>query len=962
MNRVKKTLIVLLAVILAISCVIFVACDQEKSNEISNYQSLDYDSSYQTGYNRNLFYTNEYIQGGADPDVLDDTQRSGYYYVYYTGMQVARSKNLVDWEELPLALVPETEKENKIMNSHQWAPEVIYDEDLGKYVMFYSTTSTTDTSYKTGKGVVSGKAYCLMHVALADKAEGPYKMVDFFDADSCGEGRVRSYNTTSGIVLTEEQVASNEYAWVKSGDTYYQAAFPHYFAGSLLFSPEDLYKFLQSYGDLTLSARDGIYVQDSIDPHPFVDPKTGDKYLYFTLNTLQKMVVVKMTDWLTPDFSNAKIIMAKGYYTVEDWQNGKSKEVPYESDGVNEGPHVLYHEDINGKGLYYLTYSMNNYTDSSYQVGIAVAENVLGPYRKLREEEGALFLCSSSTDSYTISGAGHHSFVTVGDQEFVLYHRHKDSTAVGSARYCALDEYKWITVKDINGNDMDVPYTNGPTDSLQPIPEALSDYRNIADEAEVSVSDDEADVSFLIDGLLSVHKSANGTFMEYIRETEISQTSTITFKWDEALTARAIMVYNSANTWALFNKIDLIELVAEDGSVKTIHDVQYNLEHYAELGGENNDIVLYVNSGSAAIVEFYDTKVKEIRLTISVPEHQDYVGISEIKILGKDGEPTYVGDGEYTYTNPTKAVAEVDEGIVMDGEFDEQQWKDARWIKVQDKITDSQYADIQFTMWYGEKGVYFGAIVEETGTNIYYSPNRDSFLNSCIELYMGIEVMPTDKLKNLEIDLHPNGTVSPRLYYVSGLQRYYQPSEIMPICVGKTLGGEINTLDCYGYQLETMIPWEYLEEAGYDVDNKDKLVIGLDPVHIWSYNETGTDLTNDRTWSQWSSDYINVQWEVASSWFLCDKDGMKAYHCNVEVQGDVNVIVEGQPMDTGYLFENNNTELKLNVVNYPKDVIKSITINGKEYDLSKIIWNGSTGILKLNNISVDLDIVIVTEK
>lgn len=969
MRKGIKLLSILLVVTTIVSCISLVACDNTKDNnkynpadDISNYQSLDYDSSYQTGYNRNLFYTNEVIQGGADPDILDDTARSGYYYLFSTGMLVSRSKNLVDWEELPLALVPTSEEENKIMYTHVWAPEVIYDEDMDKYVMFFSATSTTDTSYKAKKGVVDGEAYCLMHVAVADKAEGPYKLVDFFDAESCGEERVRSYNTKSGIVLTEEQVASNEYAWVKEGDTYYQAAFPHYFTGSLLFSPEDLYILLQSYGDLTLSARNGIYVQDSIDPHPFVDPKTGDKYLYFTLNTLQKMIVVKMIDWLTPDFSNAAIIMSKGYYTVADWQSGKSQDVPYDTIGVNEGPHVLYHEDANGKGLYYLTYSMNSYLDSSYQVGIAIAENVLGPYRKLTEEEGALFLCSSTTDSYTISGAGHHSFVTVGDQEFVFYHRHTDSTAVGSARYCALDEYTWITVKDINGNDLDVPYTNGPTDSLQPIPEALGDYRNIADEADVSVSDDDVDESLVTDGLLSVHKSANSTFMEYVREAEITQKTTFTFKYDTALTARAIMVYNSVNTWSLFKKIDLIELVGEDGSVKTIHDVQYSLEHYAELGGENNDIVLYVNSGSAAIVEFYDTKVKEIRITISVPEDQDYAGISEIKILGKDGEPTYVGDGEYTYTNPTKAVAEADEGIVMDGEFDEQQWKDAKWVKVQDKITDKQYADIQFAMWYGEKGIYFGVIVEETGAHIYYSPSRDSFLNSCIELYMGVATTPTDKLKNLEIDFHPNGNVASRLTYMSGLQRFYLPSEYMPINASKVLGGEINSLESYGYQLEVLIPWEYLKQAGYDIDNKDDLVIGFNPVHIWSFNETGADLSFDRYWSMWATDYINAQWEVASSWFLCDKDGIKAYDCNVEVQGDVKVKVSGLTTETGLVFENNTASLTLKVVNNTKDAIKSITINGQEYDLSKIAWDGSNGTMLLSDVKEDLNIVITTEK
>ena len=78
----------------------------------------------------------------------------------------------------------------------------------------------------------------------------------------------------------------------------------------------------------------------------------------------------------------------------------------------------------------------------------------------------------------------------IGDQMFIIYHRHNDYLAGGNARYTAIDEMKWITVKDINGEDMAVPYVNGPTDSLQPLPAAVSGYKNIAPEATVTADGD----------------------------------------------------------------------------------------------------------------------------------------------------------------------------------------------------------------------------------------------------------------------------------------------------------------------------------------------------------------------------------------------------------------------------------------------------------------------------------------
>lgn len=933
-----------------------------KEIEISNYQSMDDDGVGGQLYNRNLFYTNSVQQGSADPQVLDDTARSGYYYLYVTA-SIWRSKDLVNWTEVNGLLVEsENDEEQNVLASAIWAPEVVYDEDMGKYIMFVSSTSTTDNAYSTGRGVVDGGGYCMMHVALSDSPEGPFRIVNFSDKDSCGEENLRAYNTKGGIELTQEQVDSNEYAWVKEGDKYYQAAFPHYFAKYLLFDPEQMYIFLQEYGDLTISSRNGIYAQDTIDPHPFIDPKTGEKYLYFTSNRLGVMIVVRMENWLTPDFSDAKIVMAQDYYTVEDWMNGKNKGVSYEQNIINEGPHVLYHEDANGKGLYYLTYSMNAYTTSSYQVGIAVAEEILGPYRKLRAEEGALLLCSNSTESNTISGAGHHCFLTVGDQDFIIYHRHKDSAAGGGPRYTAIDEYKWITVKDMNGNDMDVPYTNGPTDSLQPLPEKHSEYRNLADEAIVSASDEEVIAELVNDGLLTVHKTANTTFMDYIQEAMITQKTTFTFTFDKMQTVRAVMVYNSHSEEFVFTNVDLIELVCEDGTVKTIHDVKFDTDRYCTFGGYENDELMYVVTGAAAITEFYDTKVKEVRVTISVPEGQEAVGISEIRILGKDGEPTYVGDGDYTFVNPDKSASvELDEGVTLDGEFNEKQWSDSRWLKVQDKQTDTQYADIEFTTWYGEKGVYFGMKVVETGSSIFHNPSRESYLNSCIEMYMGTTDTESDARTIFEFDFTCTGDLSPKLN-LDDWRPFVRDESIMPVGASKFLGGAVNTPECNGYQLEAFIPYAYLEAAGYDVSDPENLELGINPVHIWSFDYDGTDLDKDRLWSDyWSHQYVGAStWKTPSSWIPFGANGLKAYNYTTKVEGNVEVEVSCDSDKLGAILHDTDATFTVNIYNYDSSVIQEITVNGAALKENQIFWNGSVGVFMLYDVVGDVDIQIVT--
>ncbi len=656
MKKTAKIAICALLVAAMVSPVCLSACTNTNEiffdeYELSAYKGEDKDTSGKTVYNTSLFYSNGLKQGYPDPQVLDDTARSGYYYLYGTSnFQTMRSKDLAVWEYVNVVLDFTDPLIQRVISIDRWAPEVIYDdptddgEDNGTYYLFFS--ATPDRVWEDGKitetgGDVNGEItkYC-MYVATSSSPEGPFKMVDFTDPESCGEENLHTYNTDNNVELTEAEANSGEHAVVESGGKYYEAAFRHYWANYCLFSPDELsklfYKNKTGTGGKNNESLSPRYFM-TIDPHPFVDPVTHKKYLYFKAeNTGWNINVgVEMENWLKPKWETAKYITASNYYTIEDWENGTNGRVSYEYGAVcNEGAHMLYHE-ANGKGLYYFAFSVNDYSKSAYQVGIAVADSPLGDFRKLTEEEGGLLLCSSSTDSESVSGAGHNSFVTIGDQLYIVYHRHKDYETGGGNRYTAIDEMQWITVKDKDGKDMVVPYVNGPTDSPQPLPEKVSGYKNVAGKATLTCSESGVETKYLTDGLLSVHKSANETFMDYVRETKITKTSTFEFAFEKATTLRAIMVYNSAKRKEIFLNVSKMEFTLADGSVRVIRDVKFDTEQFCRMGGIDGTTVSYVVSGAAAFAEFYDVSVKNVKITVDVPEGQKSVGISEIKILGK---------------------------------------------------------------------------------------------------------------------------------------------------------------------------------------------------------------------------------------------------------------------------------------------------------------------------------------
>ena len=624
-----RTTALLLATIMLLSCMLLTGCAQQVQYEIPNYQGLVKDGQSKAEYNQELFYRNDHkIDDSPDPFVFDNTERDGYYYLYATKGDIfcSRSKDLMNWEPVGNTLDIQDFVNNQPSEVRRavwkdiWAPEVVYDPDDGRYYMFFSATPDVDTNYEeAGEGVMYGTAYKeLMMVAVSDYPDHGFKVVNFMDPESCGEENLHDFNTTPGIIDPE------------TGE--YEMAWPHYFAKYLFFDPEDIMIFAEE-NDSFKGLGNGGYEQ-GIDPHPYVD-ENGDKYLFWSKNNgPDRIVVVKMENWLKPDWSTAKIVAAYGFYTVEDYYaslNGEPVEqVQYEMNGytTNEGPTVIAH---NGK--YYLTLSIGAYADNSYEVIQAVSDSITGPYRKLTLEEGGILMSGQLAGSQDITGTGHHAFVQAGDQLLMIYHRHNDPMVGGGARNPAIDEIKWITIKDKYGNDLDVMYSNGPTSTVQPKIEAFSEYKNIADEATIS---GHADAKYLNDGLLSVYKYLNDDFGQYIQETEITKTTTFTLDFEEARDVRAVMVYASKYEWAAFDKIARIEFVCiEDGKevIYFIKDVKLSAECYQ--ANDYDGSVYYISPGAAAYAEFAELNVKSIRITIEVPDGQDYVGISEIRVLGK---------------------------------------------------------------------------------------------------------------------------------------------------------------------------------------------------------------------------------------------------------------------------------------------------------------------------------------
>ena len=609
----KKRLVAIgLAIMTAITLPI-TGCGEGKNYiEMSYYDETSYEegADYST-INENLFYRNDRKVDVADPCVvyIDDENDTDYgsYYLYgttgNTGFFCWKSDDLVNWEGVGYALLYRdlSTPQGKAVSVDSWAPEVIYDGETDKWYMFFSSTPKD-----------SSNSY-IPYIAQSDSPSGPFDLIDHID----------SYTAADGTLLKDiENIETNN---------------SYYYQRYMTFDPLKMSQALEKLGLAVMDATSDVL--RAIDFHPYVDSVTGDKYLYFNTSVNSYIMGIKMNSWTEPDYDTLTIIAKPGYSTP----SAAEKDVPNEMNtSVNEAAWITEHG-----GRYYLTYSTNSYKDKTYQVCQAVADNPLGEFRKLTEAEGGILLSADSALRDDVSGTGHSAIINAGGQDYIIYHAHNSIAEGGSSRHVAVDEIEWVAIEDANGNELDAMYANGPTTSVQPIPEFASEYKNIADQAEVSATSlaDGSSVSALTDDLLTINRYANYDMVEkYVKETEFSAETTITLKFNDYKTIRALMIYNSKNMESAFYDIERVEFDCrlEDGTFATKYIDKLAFDIMAYTSTDDIDVL---RPASSAVAEFDEIECNEIRITIKpateeqIPVHGfndlAVLAVSEIRVLGK---------------------------------------------------------------------------------------------------------------------------------------------------------------------------------------------------------------------------------------------------------------------------------------------------------------------------------------
>lgn len=579
-----------------VSCV-----DGNKTSNSTNSgtETLDYeaellseaeDVSY--GYNSELFYVNTLEFQIADPTVIQITEgeEKGYFYAYGTSDEIG-CHGFQAWRSKDLSHWECTGIALQPDFDNTWATNNYWAPEI-----IYDEEAKLYYLFYNAYNMKDNNRLCLS-VAYSEHPAGPFVSPD---------GR----KDANGNVLS---VSKPVFDFTKNNPA--------------------------------LKDMDDDFIKDqALDASPFIDPVTKKKYMYFSYYDnygIGSFVYgVEMKDWFTPDYSTLTMLTYPGYKSVESGMSGKIADRVTEG-GVNEGPFMIYHD-----GTYYLTLSVFGYTDPNYRVFQAISDSPLGTFEKLDEMDGGKVISSDTGNWSHIVSAGHHCFIKCGDELFIAYHTFKDRNSIAGGRALAVDKVVWTK----NAAGIDVMHTNGPTWSVQALPESLSGYKNIAPSATVTADNtaEDSDVALLNDEIIKYQEFDLAE--EYTAKAGVS---TIKLSWDTAKTVRAVMVYNSYDYLNTFVDIDKIEFeyLKADGAYGTVEikDVPFDWNWHYESDYE------FMRPGGAAIAEFNELPVKSITITVQSASGAEALSLGEIVVLGKDeacaGIDTFQ---EYTYPDIVK--------------------------------------------------------------------------------------------------------------------------------------------------------------------------------------------------------------------------------------------------------------------------------------------------------------------
>ena len=375
---------------------------------------------------------------------------------------------------------------------------------------------------------------------------------------------------------------------------------------------------------------------DVLDQTVFTDDD-GQSYMFWSVyqsGVMQYIKGAKMLDPVTLDMSTSVTLVVPGSPSASYPSLKTLSWEAYQGFRVAEGPYMIK-SPVNGK--YYLTYSVNHYPDRYYTVCYAESDSPLGEYKKPYDETRSWELTDKADASHQwtnvvlgyaggmatskvyaqwegfMSGTAHHCFFKVGDEYMIGYHAHINRSDSKSGRAFGFD---YLNFDPVTG----APFAKGPSYSIQPLPEEISGYKNIAYGKEV-ITENITDSQYLNDKRIVEHYNLP---QEANKEAKLgSGKSYVEIDFGKECTIAGLAIYNSADYEHYLSDISYISF----GNGKVILDTSFRESEYIDFEKE------FIRPCSSFTYQFKEIKADKVVIGFDTDGARQ---INDIEIYGKE--------------------------------------------------------------------------------------------------------------------------------------------------------------------------------------------------------------------------------------------------------------------------------------------------------------------------------------
>lgn len=297
---------------------------------------------------------------------------------------------------------------------------------------------------------------------------------------------------------------------------------------------------------------------------------------------------------------------------------------------------------------------------------------------------------------------------------------------------------------------------------------------------------------------------------------------------------------------------------------------------------------------------------------------------------------------EYVVNTSGSSVA-VDQGITIDGVFDEAFYTNRKWLKANKILQQSGQTEtgtLEMTTYFSETGIVIAAHITDSRAAVYSSTVATGN-QTCFSGYFAFGDTTTAGDDVYEIENTAANMFKISEFVSGGLQVLSTAENVTPVHAVRRVG-DITKGECYEYYVEYFMPYVLFGRTSRPV------TVYFNPTMISAtLDEYGSAIADLRTWYNFGEKQSSLYgWSKPNSGYVFDRNGFVSNSLTIEEAEGGSVTEEW-----GYDWTITGDMVNLNVTPDEGWRLAHLYVNGE--DESKSVYGGVYTFVSAGNVTVE---------